>query len=245
MLERIVYQLADHPVEDHLHVRIVTFGAEVGREADLHVVHGRTLVDEIPHAPRQSEIVEHVRRKVVRNLAQRADRLLDHIGRIVDDLALLGAALVARKGRQRHLRRREQRTQPVVQLLRETRPGLLLGTQHGRQDALVEQRPLVIQAVDILEELVRVHHPDRQADRHRDAQVGEPPARNDLHAHIHEQLHQPLDGQQREAHDEEYPHGVVLRGTHQPQGIGRRQRLDDDRDDEQDLDEHNRGFSQR
>ena len=183
-----------------------------------------------------------MRRKVVRDFAQRADRLVDHIGRVVDDFALIGVVLLARKGRERHPGRRKQRPEAVVELLRETRPGLLLGAEHGRQDALVEQRPLAVKPVDVFEELVGVHHADRQADRDHDAQVAEPPARNDLEPGGEEQLHEAFDREQRETYDEKNPHRIVFGGAHQPQGIARGDALDDDGDDEQDLDQHRRLF---
>ena len=239
MLERVVDQLADHPVEDHLDVRIEPLRTEVGREADFHVVHRGALVDEVLHAPRQPEVIEHVGRKVVRNLAQRTDRLVDHIGRIVDDLLLLGAAFVACQRRKRHPRRREQRPQPVVQFLREARTRLFLGAEHGREDAFVEQLPLAVKPADVLEELVGVHHADRQADRDHDPQVGEPPPGDILPAG-HQQLHEPLDREQRKPHDEENPHRIVLGSPHQFEGICRRDRLDEDGDDKQDLNQHRR-----
>ena len=178
-----------------------------------------------------------MRREVVRYLAQRTDRLVDHIGRIVDDLALVRRALLARKRRKRHPGRRQQRAESVVQLLREARPGLLLGAEHGRKDAFVEQLPLPVQAVDVFEQLVGVHDADRQTYRDHDPQIAEPPARHVVPAG-HQQLHEPLDGEQREAHDEENPHRVVLGGAYQPQGVSRGEGLDDDRNDEQDFDQH-------
>ena len=228
MLERVVDQFADHAIENHLDVGVVTFRTEVRRETDLHVVHRSALVDEVLHAPRQPEVIEHVGRKVVRNLAQRTDRLVDHIGRIVYDLALLGVVLLTREGRKRHFGRREQRPETVVQLLRETRPGLLLGAEHGREDTLVEQRPLTVQTVDVFEQLVGVHHADRQADRDHDPQITEPPAGNDLEARYEKQLDEAFDRQQRKAHDEKNPHRIVFGGAHQPQGIARGDALDDD-----------------
>ena len=178
-----------------------------------------------------------MRREVVRYLAQRTDRLVDHIGRIVDDLALVRRALLARKHRERHPGRRQQRAESVVQLLREARPGLLLGAEHGREDAFVEQLPLPVQTVDVFEQLVGIHDADRQTYRDHDPQIAEPPARHVVPAG-HQQLHEPLDGEQRKAHDEENPHRVVLGGAYQPQGVSRGEGLDDDRNDEQDFDQH-------
>lgn len=153
MFERIIHQFANDTIENHLDVGIIALRAKVGRETDLHVVHRRTLSHEVLDAPRQAEIVEHMRRKVVRNFPQRADRLVDHISRITDDLLLIGRQRLPLQGRQRHTGRREQRPQPVVQILRETRPRFLLGAQHGRQDALVEQLPLAVEPGDVLESL--------------------------------------------------------------------------------------------
>ena len=237
MLERVVDQLADHTVEDHLHVRVVALGSQVGGEADLRLVHRRTARHEVLHAARQAEIVEHVGREVVRNLAQRADRLVDHVGCVVDQLALRVVVLLAREGRQRHLGRREQRSQAVVQLLREARPRLLLGAQHGREDALVEELTLAVEPPDVLEEFVRIHHPHREAERHHHARVGERDARHAVAVNQHE-LHHAFDRQEQKTRDEKNPHRVVFGGVHQAQGVDRSHGLHRDGDDEQNFDPH-------
>ena len=112
----------------------------------------------------------------------------------------------------------------------------------ARQAALpkgrsAEQLPRPVPTGDVFEQLVGVHDADRQTYRDHDPQIAEPPARHVVPAG-HQQLHEPLDGEQREAHDEENPHRVVLGGAYQPQGVSRGEGLDDDRNDEQDFDQH-------
>jgi len=95
VFQRVVYQLADDAIENHLDIRVVAFRVQVGRKADFHIVDSGAFVDEVLHAAHQSEIVQHVGRQIVRYFAQRADGFVDDRGRVVDDFALFVVAFVA------------------------------------------------------------------------------------------------------------------------------------------------------
>lgn len=77
VFERVVDQLANHAVENHLHIPFETLVTQVGREANLFVVDGRAAVDEVLNGTPQSEVLQDVGREVVRDFTHRADSLLD------------------------------------------------------------------------------------------------------------------------------------------------------------------------
>lgn len=77
VFERVVDQLADDTVENHLHILFVTLFTEVGRKANLLVVDGRATVDEVLNGTPQSEVLQNVWREVVRDFTHRAYGLLD------------------------------------------------------------------------------------------------------------------------------------------------------------------------
>ena len=124
-----------------------------------------------------------------------------------------------------------------MQLLREERAHLLLGTQRGSQLTSVVELSLVVQSVDIDEELVGIHHTNREADRDHEAHLDGEIVRN-IHAACGQQLNGSLDREERETDDEEDPDRVILRGTHQLQGIDGGYGLQGDGDDEQYLNQH-------
>ena len=164
VLERIVDQLAHHAVDDDFDIRIEPFGMQVCAEIDIELLEHRTFADEIADAALQSEIVEHLRRKVVRDLPQRTYRLIHHGRRRREYFTLLGGMLALCQHRHRHLDRRKQRSQTVMQFAGELGAGLLFGTQHGSQDAFVGQFALMCKAVDVVEQFADVEHSDRYTD---------------------------------------------------------------------------------
>lgn len=124
-----------------------------------------------------------------------------------------------------------------MQLFREERAHLLLGTQRGSQLTAVVELSLVVQSIDIDEEFVGIHHTNREADRnyqtHLDGEVV-----GHGHSACGQQLDGSLDREERETDDEEDPDRVVLCGTHQLQGIDGCYGLKGDGDDEQYLNQH-------
>ena len=121
VLDAVVYQLADDPIENHLDVGIETLGMQIGRKMNLHAA-VRQPADKIGHGASQSEVFQNMRAQIDRNLAQTADGLVDYVAGVSQNLAAALVGLIGRQRRNGHLGRREQRPQPVVQILRETQP---------------------------------------------------------------------------------------------------------------------------
>ena len=240
MLDAVVYQLADDPIENHFDVGIETLGMQIGRKMNLHAA-VRQPADKIGHGASQSEVFQNMRAQIDRNLAQTADGLVDYVAGVSQNLAAALVGLIGRQRRNGHLGRREQRPQPVVQILRETQPLFFLGAQHGIQYAALADPALVLGTGDVVENPLDEQHAERDAERRDDAHPHEKlrrQAQDRLQARDLDVFGQAHKRHARKSHREQHPRKIVLGPAYQADRDDGGHDLQYDGNDQQNFDNH-------
>ena len=181
-----------------------------------------------------------MRAEIDRDLAQAADRFVDHVVGIAQYLAVAFIRIAGRKRRNRHLCGRKQRPQSVVQIFRKTLPFFFLGTQHGVQYPPFADPPLTLGTGDVIENFLHQEHPDRETERSNDPCPDKELRRQPPLLQIGD-LNVLPETQKRHAGQrdrKQHPRQVVFGTARQPDSDDRRNDLQDDGYDQQYLFNH-------